>query len=453
MAINRLFGISSRSLGVYQKALAVTSNNIANSSNPDYSRQRVIFGSSPAEYQTRIAFGSGVTIDDVRRVKNQITDNQIWKYNQSNSSSSKHSQILSSVESLFQEPSEYGLSNILNSFFNSWNKLSVNPTSVPVRMNVLQSAQKLSNKINTLYNGMLQVKSDTKAEAGDVVKTLNSTLSELQEVNKQIYSIGVNVKAPNTLLDTRDKLINELSKYANINVTYEKDNTVNVSVGGLFAVDRLNRTEFKVNENSAGQLNIQTSDGATNMSLTGGSLNAITTVYNQDIPDYLKQLDTVTNTIYNQVNSLHSKGYTITNPQQTGINFFSSYSDGKLVINKDIVNNVNNIAVSSDGSEGNNDIALQIASLKDTKLINGLTVLQSYSNLVSQVGNDKKTSDEKTQTTQLVLNQLQNQKAATSGVSIDEEMINVLKYQRAYDASAKLIKVADEILQTLLQMV
>ncbi|MEJ2616712.1 MAG: flagellar basal body rod C-terminal domain-containing protein, partial [Ignavibacteriaceae bacterium] len=171
------------------------------------------------------------------------------------------------------------------------------------------------------------------------------------------------------------------------------------------------------------------------------------------IPQYQDNLNNVMNTLVESVNNVHSKGYTNTGSPETGINFFDSYQNGVLKINDRILSNNNYIAASSDGTSGNGDIAVSIAGLSSQALINGSTISDSYSNLVSSIGNDKNTSDQQANSGQLILQQLQDQKNSYSGVSIDEEMTNVITFQRSYDASAKLITVADQMLQTVLNLV
>jgi flagellar hook-associated protein 1 FlgK len=204
---------------------------------------------------------------------------------------------------------------------------------------------------------------------------------------------------------------------------------------------------------TGGKIKITTEDGAASLALNGGELFALSKAYNTQIPSYQNELDLVAKAIYEQVNTLHSSGYSNTEPPATGVNFFSSYDSGVLKLNSEIVDNVNLISISEDGTSGNNSIALQISKLQDEKLIDGITISEKYSNFVSGLGNDKRVQEQNLESYELVLNQLELQKAEYSGVSVDEEMVNVLKFQRSYDASARLIKVADEILQTLLSMV
>ena len=187
MGVNKLFDISRSSLAAYQKALAVTSNNIANANNPNYARQRVVLSTEIPDVRTRVAFGSGVKLEDIVRVKSNITETQIRTYNQSYSFANKQSSILGQVESLLSEPSELGLSNLMSNFFNSWDELSVNPTSVPLRNNVVQTAQQMSTKLENLYSGMNRIKSDLKGESKDLVQKLNGLTEQIRVLNRQVY--------------------------------------------------------------------------------------------------------------------------------------------------------------------------------------------------------------------------------------------------------------------------
>lgn len=452
MGIGKLFEISRRSLLTYQKALTVTSNNVANSNNKDYSRQRVLLSTEQPDILAGISFGNGVKIQDVLRVRNQLTDTQIRSYSSKSFSSQKNSVIYGHIESLLSEPSDLGISSLINSFFNSWESLSTNPSSAQLRTNVVQVAEKLTGKIQSIYDGLQEMKTDTRSEIYTVVDEVNNITAQLNTLNRQIYEASVTNNSANDLLDQRDSMLERLSQLVNVSVTIDKDNVASISIGGVFTVDRLNAVKFKVNE-SGNNISITTEDGAASPTINGGELFALTNSYKKVIPGYLEQIDNISNLIMNNVNSHHSKGYTLTDPSVTGINFFESYQYGELKINSDIIDNPNLIAVSADGTGANNQIALQIAGLKNLKVSNGMTIGDLYSGFVSDVGSNKQFSDENVTSINLVLTQLDMQRAEQSGVSIDEEMIDVIKYQRSYDASARLIKIADELLQTLIQMV
>jgi flagellar hook-associated protein 1 FlgK len=452
MSISKLLDISRQSLFVYQKALEVTSNNIANANTPDFSRQKVIFSTIQPDKVDGLGIGSGVQIGDILRIKNQFIESQIRSYSEDQSFSEKKANLLSNLESILSEPSDLGISNLLNEFFNTWEELSVNPQSTQLRANVVQAAQNLSDKLHKVYENFNSVKNDLGKEAEENVKLINTYTSEIKSLNDQIFRTEVRGMNASDLLDKRDSAINELSKIVNINVAIDKDNMANVSIGGVYSADRYNATEYKVvNEN--GVISIQSVDGQRTLSVKKGSLGAVLELANKTIPDYIKTIDTFGNALVSSINSIHNQGYTNTEPQTTGIDFFESYGFGTLSINKNILNDVNYIAVSGDGTSGNNDIAKNIAELKDAKVIDGLSFGDKYSNFVSDLANNINQNQHNSDSYSLVLNQLEQQKSSYSGVSVDEEMVNILQYQKSYEAAAKLITVADSLFQTILDVV
>jgi flagellar hook-associated protein 1 len=452
MSLGRIFDIAKSSLMAYQGALDVTSHNVANASNENYSRQRVELSTNPPQNLAGLVWGTGVKIDQISRARNQLTDTQIRNNNSQYSDSSQRSEVLSQVESLFPEPSDSGVSTAITTFFNSWNELSVTPNSPTLRANVVQAAQQLKNQVQTVYQGLDNIKSNLLDDAKTKVQSLNTLLKQVQTLNTQISAASISGAENNDLLDQRDHVLDQLSQLTSISVSYDSSNSAIVSVGGIFGADQNVSTEFKVSSTKSG-LALTTSDGSNVANIKGGQIYADIDTYSNTISNYQNNFNNLMSTLTDSVNSAHSTGYTNTSSPETGINFFDSYKDGILKINDQILSDNNYIAISADGTSGNGDIAVKIADLSNQKLINNSTLSDSYSNLVSGMGNDKSAADTNATSSQLILQQLQDQKNSYSGVSIDEEMTNVITYQRSYDASAKLITVADAMLQTVLNLV
>lgn len=452
MALTKIFDISSRSLAVYRRALEVTSHNIVNSANPNYSRQRIVFETETSNLTAGLVWGNGVKISDVMRVRDRLVDAHIIGTNQKFSDSSRQSQLVGDVEKIFSEPSDLGISNLMTTFFNSFNELAVTPNSVPLRTSVLNAANNLSAKVTSVTQSLNTLKGDIKQEFHQKVNSVNSILDQIHQINYEQFSNAYNGVPVNDLLDKRDALVDELSNLVNINVVYDNTNSAVISIGGALAVDRMHSSEF-VAEEVNGKLNLKVKDGSYPIVLTGGELNALSQVYSKKIPAYQEKLDAVINKLIEAVNGEHANGYTITDPQETGLNFFEGYVNGELIINAELIDDPNKIAISLDGTEGNGEIALRIAQLTDAKLLDGNTLQESYSSMINGLGNDGMLQNNYTQANQMVLDELAQLRASQSGVSVDEEMTNVLKFQRTYEASAKLITVADEILQTILNMV
>ncbi|HUX60641.1 MAG TPA: flagellar hook-associated protein FlgK, partial [Ignavibacteriaceae bacterium] len=206
MSISSVFDISQKSLAAYQEALDVTSNNISNASNTDYSRQQVVLTPSQPQQIGNYIFGTGVQLGSIQRASDALTNSQIRTNNQKFSDNNQRSTILNQVQQLFSEPSSTGLASLSTAFFNSWQQLSVTPNSTALRNNVIQTAQNLSSQIQNINDGLNSIKSDLTSEAGGQVTQLNADIKQVQNLNAQIFQAQNAGQQPNDLLDQRDKV-------------------------------------------------------------------------------------------------------------------------------------------------------------------------------------------------------------------------------------------------------
>ena len=464
MSIGRVLDISVRTMSVYQRAVDVASNNISNAQNPDYSRQRVVFGTEPSD----ILGGMGVKIQDIQRIKDNMLESQLQKYQSALSDANKRSTVLQQIESMISEPSDQGLGTYFTNFFNSWNLLTANPNSIPNRLDVIQKAQSLSDRFKQTYDDLTEVQSTLQKDVYTKVDMLNTYLQQINSYNQQIYQTKSQGLATNELQDERDAVINTLSQFVNISVQNVPNGTSVVNVGGIQGADLNGYNQFAVKIVN-GKIQIYSQSDLSSVALiNSGELYAIIDLFSNKIPDYKAGYENLINTFVNKTNELHLQGNTLVqgNSSSTGIPFFgeqdnngnviNAFVDGIIKINSSIVNNPKNIAVSDvANNDGNGNIANRIAGLADNPIpeLNNLSVIDKYTSILNNIGSDKTNNDNRVQTSQTVLQQLQTQKASNSGVSINEEMTNVLKFQRSYDAAAKLVKVADEMIQTIINMV
>jgi flagellar hook-associated protein 1 FlgK len=166
-------------------------------------------------------------------------------------------------------------------------------------------------------------------------------------------------------------------------------------------------------------------------------------------------LDDLAQALISRVNAIHSTGYGLGTPPPTGVNFFSGTGAADIDVDASVRSNVNAIAASRDGSPGNNEIALALAGVEDERLVAGntLTLGQSYRSFVSQVGSAITSAETTSKAQELVLMQLENQRNSVSGVSLDEEMANMIRYQRSFDAAARMVSTVNEMFETILRMV
>lgn len=449
MGISRIFDISRRSLATYQKAIDISSHNIANAANPNYTRQRARISTEIPEKTAQFIWGTGVKIDSIDRIKDGLIESQIINNKPSYSKHNKESILLGQIEQLFSEPSELGISNLLTNFLNSWNELSVTPNSTSLRNNVIFNAKNLSDKVKNVNNDLNIIKYDVFNEFKDKTVKLNTLLKEINEYNKQIFSFKSTNSPPNDLMDERDSLINQLSELVNIKVTYDSNNIATISIGGVFAVDGSFANTFELQVIND-KLTLVSGNNSQPIELNSGELNSLSDIYSNKISEYQSNLDTIFEKLVERVNTLHESGYSLNATTPTGIKFFTGYSGGELVINENVINDISLIAASSDGTSGNGEIAKQIFEIANDEVINGQTLMESYASLVSEIGNEKLTNEKLAEANKMVLDNLEIQRASISSVSIDEEMTEIIKFQRSFDASAKLIKIANEMLDQIM---
>jgi len=450
MGISRVFDISKRSLATYQKAIDITSHNIANAANANYTRQRARISTEVPEKSAQFVWGTGVKIDGIDRVRDRLVEAQIISNAQSYSNYNKQSVVLGQIEQLFSEPSELGIGNLMTKFFNSWSELSVTPNSPALRNNVIFSAQNLADKVRNVNNDLNTIRADVFSEFKEKTDEVNTLLSEINEFNRQIFSFKSTNQSPNDLLDQRDVLVNDLSKLVNIKVHYDQNNMATISIGGVFAVDQsfTNSFDMQVINN---KLTLVASNNPNPIELNGGELYALSDTYSNKITSYQSKLDLIMNKLVESTNTIHQSGYDLN--KSTGIKFFEGYSSGELVINGDILSDPAMIAASSDGNVGNGQLARSIADIANTNLLNGQTLTENYASLISNIGNQKLTNEKLAEANQMVLENLEQQRASISSVSIDEEMTEIIKYQRSFDASAKLIQIANQMLEQIVGLI
>jgi len=452
MAITRIFDMSQRSLATYQKALDVTAHNVANASNPDYARQKVSFTSVSPDNIGDFSLGAGVKIDQISRIKDDYLEKSILGNNSKYSANQKKSTLLNRVEGYFMELSGAGISDSLNEFFNSWSELSTSPTSLPLRNNIVTSAQKLTSVVTDFNENIDTMRNEVFDEFNQNVDEVNQNLKNLYDINLKIAESKGTKVGINDLLDQRDKTIQSLSKQGNLTVKFNDNGVANVSIGGVAASNSYGATQFVVGIKDD-KLTMVTSEEGNAALLKEGELSALSEVYSKVIPENKENFNAMIAAMATAVNSEHQNGRTLSNPPVTGISFFSEYENGKLKINQDILSDANMIAASLTNTDGNGDNALKIAELFDKKIYNNRTISESYSSMVSSIGNEAKLTENLADANKLILDQLESRRSEISAVSVDEEMTNILTYQRSYDASAKLIKVADELLQTIINLV
>ena len=440
--LSTFFGleIARRALAAQQAATDVTGHNIANADTPGYTRQRADLAASDPYTVPSLGtpvtagqLGTGVTVQEVERVRDNFLDGQLRTEMSGLGRYQAQNDALSEVETIFNEPSDTGLNNMLNTFFNDWQELSKNAESIPIRTSLVQDAVTLTDQFNHLYTQLETVKGNLNDLQQIDVGDINSKAQQIADLNVQIQNLITAGEQPNDLLDRRDALLDDLSKLADLTVKDSGGGAIQVSVGSTLLVDGTTANT------------ISDVTGINSGALKGIS-DALTMVSN-----YEAKLNSLAANIISSVNGAHQAGYDLNGNQ--GGDFFTGTGASDIAVNADIVSDVSKVAAAgAAGAPGDGTNAQKIADLQNAT-IDGLsqaTFNSYYQSLISGLGVDAQQSQQMVTNQQALVDQLNNRKQSISGVSLDEETTNLMQYQHGYEAAARLVTVLDDMLDTLI---
>lgn len=442
--------LGTRALRAFQLGMNVTGHNIANVNTAGYTRQRLVLEPAPEEVLgARLRVGTGVIAHTIQRLRDMLLE-QRFNHNMATQSRLEGlRQHLEQVEALLQEPSEQGLHHLLTELFNAFEELSTRPDSMAVRQTVLQKATALTNAFRSLSRNLSLLKEQISQTAVARVEEVNRLAQQLASLNGKIRAAGVDGQGSNQLLDERDPLITRLSELVGARAQYAQDGTVMIFVGEHTLVQDTAFTPLPTQLDvgnrglidSNGNL-IRLSSGFVHGLLEGLSL----------LSDYQSQLNLIAQTLVERFNAIHQTGYDLDG--NTGRLFFEGTSAADIRLHSD-VSDPRAIAASANGAPGNGEIAQALAKLREEPqaALGNLSITGSYRSLVNRIGSDTQTYKNAEKAQKSIMEHLQNLRESVSGVSLDEEAAQLVRYQRSYQAAAKLVSTFDSIIENLLSMV
>lgn len=474
------FGISiaQSALGAQRRAMDVLGYNIAHANDPTYKRQRMVLveGSVLAQSQEAdplgtTAFGTGVSSGDIERIREPLIENRLREANTTSATWEYRQKTMSQLEATIGEPSDTGLQNDLDNFWASWQKVATEPESVPIRSALLEDASALCQRMNYVSGQLGDMVKDLNLSAIDRVNNINLYANEIGRLNNEIGALSGGAIPVNDLLNRRDALVQELAKLIGITQHGQAKDDFVISIGGTVLVQGTKINEIKTTVDANGNQQIVWSRDGLPVSVSGGELKAVTDLRDTTIPSYLSQLDLMASKLAETVNAQHRAGVTLAGT--AGGDFFEAFPTGVTAaniclhfdgnppnpLNPGIVDHPELIAASrsddpttptvNESGIGDGSNAQLIASLKDKATSTGFSINQMYRQLVGDIGGASATAETQAKASSLSLDQFTTQQQAISGVSLDEEMTNMIKFQQAYNAAAKVLTAMDDMLSVL----
>ncbi|MGL4730133.1 MAG: flagellar hook-associated protein FlgK [Clostridium sp.] len=493
-----------------QSALNTTSHNIANVNTPGYSRQHVTLATArPITLAGPGQIGTGVNVVSITRTRDTFLDYQVRRASSDLANALSKEKYLSQIEGIYNEPSDTGISKLLSEYYDAWQTLSLNPEKLEARQVVVQTAKQLTDAINQKYKQLNDTQTNLETEKVQVVDDVNNLLDQINEINKQIKEVSLTGNNPNDLLDSRDLLLDELSTKFGIDARSTELNGIKLKVDGV-DIDLIHNTDsdptyhLKYDEATKEYKFVEIDEKGEEIAGTekdfapkGGTIGGLLELDGK-VQDNIDQLNKLAKTIALSTNAIHSDGgdnrnfFAVKNPDGTitdkdgsDLNSGKELNAGNITINDDLLNDPMLINTGLDSASGATDgsRALVIAQLRDlafiidnkTDGVNNDTTLKEFKDkngygeisegIITFKNNKNGAKTEgyyngiinklgiETQTAKRDVKKFQERAAAyiqmresTSGVSMDEETINLIQFQRTYQANAKMITTVDELL-------
>jgi len=449
--LNTSLYIGMQALEATQGALNATSNNIANANTPGYTREVPLFSENAQNFSSDQVTGGGVTLSGLQSVRDQLLNLQIQQQTSAQSSLDTQSSSLQEIQTYFTSTGS-DIGSAFSAFSSSLAELSANPSNTAVQQGVITNGQNLARAFNSTANGLTSAQTAADTQVSQTVAQINSLAQQIAQLNGQVQQLTASGQDGGTVQDQRDQLVQQLSKLTGISVSQSSSGEVITTGNGSPLVVGDQSFSLQTVAGANGFQQVEDSQG-TNITtaIQGGQLGGAIQMRDQVIPGYLSQLNTLATQFGNAFNAAQAQGFDSNG--NVGQNFFTVPAGSGAAAGMTVaITNPALIAISSDGSPGSNGNVANLQATLTTALPSGETATQAYANLLYQVGND--TSNASTESSAIGKNilQLTNQQSSVSGVNIDEETTNLIRFQTAYEAAARIVSTVQQLNTVTLNM-
>jgi flagellar hook-associated protein 1 len=447
-------------LRAHQLAIDTSAHNVANADTEGYSRQQVAFRAiSPAKQRYNVRgnpqqeLGLGVDSGRIRRLRDVLLDTQYRDVRTARDEFMAEATALSQAEVTLNEPSDQGLQALLTRFFNGFRDLAAQPESVAARAATVEQGATLAAALNRTASMLNAQRADLDASMEVKIEEINAKAQEIADLNAQIRIISVAGGTSNDLHDRRDLLVDELSGLVGVSIETRENDVVDVYIGGRMLVDDITVNPITTRPDP-GNNNLRrvvwASDDAT-VDVTGGELQGILRSRDTHVTGLMTRLDEMASALLTAVNGHHRTGYGLNNA--TGLDFFTGTTAADIKINSVLQGSPESLATSAGPNEpGNTAVARLLSGVQNEKLLgSGTTTIDDfYRTIVSRLGVSSQQASLQAENQDVLTRHLETSRQSVAGVSIDEEMTEIMKAQHGYQAAARLVSTIDNMLDTLI---
>lgn len=458
MSINfSAFEIGRRALNANQFGISITGQNIANINTPGYSRRRAQFAESATIDLNGRQFGTGVSVTGIEAFRDNLIQSRIQTEKGVAGRFSAFRDALAPVEVALNSSESGGLQNSISSFFGAFRDLDANPNSLSLRAVATQRGTNLASAFQSTRSKLDTMRTDIDGQVRTTVDRINTLSSHIASLNSDIRTVESTGTDASALRDQRTELVNELSELSGVKQTQNADGTFNLTIGEgrpLVAGDKAYTLQAVTTPPFGfAQISLEGQPAVLEEGKLLGYQQAM-----EEVNTQIDKLDNLAAAVVSRVNTLHASGTDLDG--NAGGKFFNDsvpVTAANISLDPTIKANPRLVVASALPQPGQNGtIAGEIANLMTdpTTTVGSETGSFSsiYGTMLSDMGEKLNSAESNLQTQNAIISQATAQRDSISGVSLDEEAINLLQYQKAFEAAARFIKVAEEMTQTILSL-
>jgi flagellar hook-associated protein 1 FlgK len=461
MSINRLVEIGKSALFTAQQAISVAGHNIANVNTPGYSRQAVSLAENRPENGSPGQIGTGVHVETIRRSFDAFVEEQLLGSRERLGEFTASSNALARLEPIFGDANNLGIGTGLNEFFSALQDVATNPNDLSARTVFLSKATALAGRFNQAAADLTAAQGFLNRQVEQTVTDVNRLASRIADLNAKIAGAESSGQQANDLRDQRGVALADLGELIEISSIEDTVGQLTIFAGrGHTLVDKERTYQLVAasDPGNSGLLEVRHDGGAGSTTSLGsviqsGRLKGLLDVRDLTIPSLRAGLDTLASELVTQVNQRHRLGFGLDG--STNQDFFAPAGTTAATMAVSLTD-VRQFAASSTagGVPGNNANALALGGLRNTNLVSfgNVTFQEYYSTIAGNFGSIAQGAEGSLRAQEVLHDQLTSQRAAISSVSMDEELANLLLYQRSFEAASRMIVIADEMFQSILSI-
>lgn len=440
--------IGASGLSAAQKGVDVAGHNVANVNTPGYTRQRVVLAAGkPAAGVPGVPGdgmrGTGVTVVDLQRMRSAFAD-AAWRGHASTAADAAITgKVLTRVESLMGDINN-NLTVAVNQLYAAFSALSTTPSDPAAREGVLSAAATVASQLNTLATEMRQIGPDSTSSAVDVAARANLLAGQVAKLNTGIADAITSGQQPSDLMDARDQALDELATLVGARSgNPDAQGRVDVYLGGEPLVRGASAYTLAVTGTATGPT-VAFADGRN--AILGGTLGGLVRAATETVPDIVSRFDAWAADFADKVNTVHAAGFGLDGV--SGRPLFDGITASSIRVNPTLT--PDQVAASASGAAADGNNALRLSQVRDLKDAANTTVGDRLRGEFSHVGLLIQKADIAADSTAHIQDGLEQSRLVEHSVSTDEEMVDMVRYQRAYEAAARVVSIADQLLDVLI---